>query len=288
MTNLLLSVLSSTFIVVLFRLFVRFKIKNQQAIIANYFMAGSLGFMLDGSVPDVDAISKATWLEYSLIIGVLFITLFNIMALSAQKVGVAITSVANKMSFIIPVIAAYFLFHDPLSLIKILGIVLALVGVYLASTQNGRITFNKRDIWLPVTLFFGGGLLDTLLNYTDKQFHTGSDPQLYTSMLFLWAGVLGMFWYLIVLSRGKAGFSLRSWLAGFLLGIPNYASIFFLLRAIADPEVPSTTIFPLNNIGIVLLSALSGLLLFHEKLDRDNWIGIVLSSASIALIGLLG
>jgi uncharacterized membrane protein len=83
---------------------------------------------------------------------------------------------------------------------------------------------------------------------------------------------------------GKKQFSPKALLAGIIIGIPNYFSIWFLGRVITEYKGNSSAIIPVNNMGIVLFSAIAAWLLFKEKLSFLNWMGIVLSVAAIALI----
>jgi uncharacterized membrane protein len=79
-----------------------------------------------------------------------------------------------------------------------------------------------------------------------------------------------------------------SWIAGILLGIPNFGSIYFLFRAIGNPHLTSSSVFPLNNMGVVLLTAIFGIVFFKEILSQKNWVGVLVSVAAILVIGLLG
>jgi len=46
----------------------------------------------------------------------------------------------------------------------------------------------------------------------------------------------------------------------------------------------SSVLYPINNMGIVGISALFGILIFKEKINLINFIGILLAIAAIALI----
>ena len=79
-------------------------------------------------------------------------------------------------------------------------------------------------------------------------------------------------------------FEFKSIQAGILLGVPNYFSIYFLLKAIGSYSESSALVFGLNNIGIVILSTLLSMLIFKETLSRGNKIGIAMALLSIVLI----
>ena len=86
------------------------------------------------------------------------------MGFSAQKNGLAITSVAVKMSMAVSLIAMIIAYKEPLSLLKISGIACAFLGVLLVSIQKKEKSDSKSSVWMLVVLFFGSGLLDFLLN----------------------------------------------------------------------------------------------------------------------------
>ena len=79
---------------------------------------------------------------------------------------------------------------------------------------------------------------------------------------------------------------MKNVIGGIALGIVNYASIYFLLKALQFEGLESSTIFTVNNVAIVMLSTLIGLVLFREKIYVKNWIGIFIAIISIVLVTL--
>ena len=84
--------------------------------------------------------------------------------------------------------------------------------------------------------------------------------------------------------RKKQVFQLKNLLAGILIGIPNYFSIWCLVHFLQEGIWPSSASIPVNNMGIVLFSSVTAWILFKERLSKVNWIGIVLSLIAIYLI----
>ena len=78
----------------------------------------------------------------------------------------------------------------------------------------------------------------------------------------------------------------RNVIGGIVLGVPNYFSIYFLLRALQNETLDSASIFTLNNVAIVMFSTLLGILIFKEKISAKNWGGIALAVVSIMLVAL--
>ena len=75
-------------------------------------------------------------------------------------------------------------------------------------------------------------------------------------------------------------------LGGIALGVPNYFSVFFLLKALQFEGLNSAEVFTLNNVSIVVLTTLLGIVLFREHLQWKNWVGVVMAVISILLISL--
>lgn len=269
--------------------FGRFGIDNRRAIVINYLTALSLGLIWKGSLWVNSDWWNEPWVPHSLYMGFLFIFLFNVLALGAQKTGVSVSSVAVKMSVAIPVSASLLLYNEKLSLWSALGIAGALLAVFLITRPNrseGALPVAK--YWyLPVMLFFGAGLLDTLLKYHQSHFVQDGHFVLYTSCVF---GLAGLYGFVQVTIRPQADTSWRKKdvFAGLLLGIPNFGSIYFLLKTLQWDRWPSSLVFPINNVAIVLLSAVLGVWLFQEKLNRAHRLGIGMAVLSIWLMAYAG
>jgi len=131
MIDLVLCIVSTTLLFVIFKFFSRFKVENLQAITVNYAVASALGMLLSAEGLDLTSVVRAPWLLGALGMGMCFIVTFSLIALSSQRVGVGITSVANKMSLVIPVIAGVVLMGESLGGWKLAGAVLAVVAVVL-------------------------------------------------------------------------------------------------------------------------------------------------------------
>ena len=142
MYYLLLCIIATTLLVLIFKLYERFGIDNFQAIVVNYITAAGLGFILDNSNISFASIPGQSWFISALIIGLLFIALFNVIAVTTQKIGISVASVAAKMSLVVPVAFAVFLYGDSMSLLKVSGILLALFGVYLTLIQRSSNSIN--------------------------------------------------------------------------------------------------------------------------------------------------
>lgn len=281
-----LSILASTALLVIFKYFGKYKVNNLQAIVVNYFTASVLGFLFAGNSPFNAEIWTRPWVPYSALIGLLFISLFVILAISSQKAGLTVTSVANKMSMVIPVIAATFLYSEHIGWWKGAGIVLAVTGVLLStSAAGGDSSSASKRAWIyPLIIFMGSGLSDTLLKYVEVNFLSTVSQEYFTAFLFGTAAVCGLGMLLFDLVVKKSKWEWRSLLWGILLGTPNYFSIHFLFLSLNKSGWGSTVVYPVNNMGIVVLSSVIGILIYKEHPGKKGIIGLLLALGAIALI----
>jgi drug/metabolite transporter (DMT)-like permease len=227
--------------------------------------------------------------------GATFIFLFNIIGFTAQKLGVAVASVSNKLSLVIPFIFSIYFYNEPISVLKILGICLALLAVYMVCYQRKKVTEkvapgpHPNQLYyfitaLPLILFIGSGLLDSMIKYVEQDYLTPSNQNIFLITAFASAALIGLVILGITVLTGKQKLSYKAILAGIGIGIPNYFSIWCLFKVLKLYEGRSSAIIPINNMGILLFSAIVAWIAFHEKLIIINWIGILFSILSIALI----
>lgn len=283
------SIILTSYLTIAFKICEKYHVRIFPAIIFNYITCVITGSVVNGSFPVNSEVVQTPWFPWACMMGVLFVSIFNVVGLTTQKAGVAVASVANKLSLIIPVILSVYLYHETVAGWKLAGVILALVAVVLTCYPNrlqeaGR---PRRAVWvvlLPFVLFIGSGLLDALINHVQKLYVTDENKNAYLISGFLSAATIGSLLLGIQYATGRIRFSGKDLLAGILIGIPNYFSIWCLVRFLKISPWQSSASIPVNNMGIVLFSTLVAWLLFREKLSRINWAGIVLSVIAIYLI----
>jgi len=269
----------------------RFGIPVFQTIVFNYLTCVVTGSVVAGaSGLNASAVSEP-WFGWALFMGCLFILLFNLIGYTTQKIGVAVTSVANKLSLVIPFVFSIYLYNEAATALKISGIVLALIAVYLTCLPPAEKGQNPQKrvggallFLLPAILFVGSGLLDVLVKYVEQTFLNDSNSNAYLIAGFGTAGLIGSIMLVILVASGKQKFDKRSIVAGIAIGIPNYFSIWCLVHVLKAYQGHSSAIIPINNMGIVLLSSVVAWMVFKERLSAINWAGIGLSIIAIALI----
>lgn len=286
MWDLLLSIASSSLIFVVFKGYTRFRVHTFYAIIGNYLTACFVGLVFFPRTVALSEIPAKPWFLPAVALGVLFIVIFNLMARTSQQLGVSVASVATKMSLVIPVVAGVVLYGEVLGPIQVAGIALALVAVYFASVKSGKVSWEPRLLYLPALVFLGSGIIDTSIKFLEETRIPDSEYPLFSACIFGAAGSTGIMATALSKPRMLVNWRPRNLLGGLALGIPNFFSIFFLLKALQFEKLPSAAIFTLNNVGIVTLTTLLGIAFFREQLSARNWLGVGLALVSIVIISL--
>lgn len=284
MIYIVLSILFSTSLFVIFKYFEIFKVNTLQAIVVNYIVAFLIGIYSADAFLELVAIPQKPWLYGAIFLGFLFVTIFFVMALTAQRNGVSVVSIAGKMSVVVPIVFGIVLYKESVTLFKVVGVVIALVAVYLSSVKEEPSENKKAGLLLPILLFFGSGVIDTTLKYVETNHVSSNEIDFFSGSLFGFAASFGLVILLVKKIITKERLESRSLLAGLILGVFNYYSIFFLIKALQYKGVESSKLFTINNVGIVVVSTLLGYLIFKEKFTFKNKLGIVLAIVGILLV----
>ena len=176
------------------------------------------------------------------------------------------------------------MYNEELGPLKILGIVLALAAVYFASVKGKSMTVEKSSLILPLLVFLGSGIIDTSIKYIQEVYIREEDYPIFSATVFGSAAIVGLVFVLFKITKSPLKINFRNVLGGIVLGIPNYFSIYFLLKALENDTLNSASVFTINNVAIVMFSTLLGILLFKEIISIKNWGGIALAVLSIILV----
>jgi len=289
--------ITSVLMLVIVRLFEKNKAHTFYALIFNYLSALTIGFTYSSihlKSKDIHFIQIIYSLPYqvwliTIIEGILFITVFYWIAQTTRYYGIAVASVANKMSFIFPVLSAHFLFNDELNTLQALALLLAIFSVYLVTySPNLKIRSDANKIIFPFLVFIGSGIIDSLINYGNKTFVNTEDRQYVFSTFVYGFALLTGFIYIKTDTKKifyQDNFKWKSTIGlGLLLGIPNFFNLVFIIQALNTRILPSGQIFLILNLSNVITTALIGVFIFKEKLSWMNWLGIILAILSMVLI----
>jgi len=284
MLYLILSIICSVLIALIFRALNRFEIKLFPIIVFNYLTATMLGIFLNENNFNLNNIVENSWFEIAILIGFLLIAGFYLIGYSTQKVGIAITTISNKMSVVLPMFFSILFYSESLNFMKILGIILALISLFLTIYHKKENNFDSKLIFLPILLFFAIGFIDTSIKIAQAEFLNENNIPLFTATSFGLAGLIGIILSFFNKLKIKDFLNLKTFIAGILLGAANFGSMYFSIYALNHSGLDSSIVFGINNIGIIIISIFLAVIFFKEKLKPINWIGFILSLVSILIL----
>lgn len=286
MILLLLCISANVVLALLFTVFPKYEIRNFPAIVVNYFVSIFVGSILAKEFVIKAEIYQSDGLYYIIALSLLFITGFNILGKSFQIFGIAFTTIIQKMSILISAFFAILVYHDPANVAKIIGLFVAVAAIILVNYVPKEKRGVSREIAIsqyayPFLAFLLSGIIEVILLVVGIEGHMTNSIE-FVSAAFALAGTIGLIY---IIATHRPVITLREVGAGILLGVPNFLTI-YLLIALVEKGWDGSVLFPMNNIGVLLLSTLAGVFIFHEKLDRYKTVGLFLALISIVLIGM--
>jgi len=275
------AIVCSVAVSVLLKLARQHTIDVAQAIAMNYPVAALLCWaLLKPQAGSLTTPSAAWWILGAL--GVLLPVVFLIMAGAVRHAGIARSDVAQRLSLLLPLLAAFLLFGEAANAMKLVGIAVALAALVCllhrrALAHDEGKTQSSWTVALLLGVWLGYGVIDILFKQMAK---TGAAFSGILLTTFVLAAILMFAWLLLQGTRWTS----KSLAAGVVLGLLNFGNIYFYIRAHqAFPDNP-TLVFTGMNIGVISLGTLIGAGVFREKLSWVNALGIGLALVAIFLL----
>ncbi|WP_373514761.1 hypothetical protein [Persicitalea sp.] len=303
----LLAVVFTVALYLIMRAFPRYGVHSFHAIAFNYYACVVTGLALS---PNLSKYREIEWTStptlLTLALGTMFVTAFVLIGQTTQKVSVTATSLAANMSLVVPVLFGLFVFKNAnkdYTLLNYLGLLLALVALALGGIQRkpknaGRASPGETSLgeaspgnslpWfvlaLPLLTFLAAGINNTLINYLSMSFYKPGEEAFFTVISCIGAVIVGTLVLVFRVLFWHERVSWRSLIGGLILGVPNFLSFYFLIKALGAFGNSAAFVFPIYNILTMMASAAAAWLFFREKLNGVNRWGLGLAVAAIVLI----
>ncbi|WP_447637081.1 EamA family transporter [Flavobacterium microcysteis] len=282
MFYIVLSIICSVSVGALLKFSKRYSFDIVQVIAVNYILALLLchgTFQPDISVVDGDS----PWKIY-IGLAILLPSVFLLLASSIKHIGIVKTDIAQRLSLFIPILAAYFIFKEDFTNLKLAGLIVGFPAIFLTLSKKNQ-SGSQENKWIfPVLVLLGFGIIDVLF----KQIALQKSIPYTTSLFIVFCGALALALCFCIYSIfiKKNPVRLVNIAIGALLGILNFGNILFYLKAHKAFSDNPSTVFAAMNLGVIVLGSLVGIIAFKEKVSLKNYIGIVLALSSIVLITL--
>ena len=291
----LLAVLFTVALYLIMRAYPRYGVNSFHAVVFNYYSCVLTGIAL---TPDLHVFEEVNWSSagtlLTLALGTMFVIAFMLIGLTAQKVSVTASSLSANMSLVIPVLFGLFVFRNNNKVFtdfNYLGLLLAVLALALGAIQKksepeksvaGAVPMLI--LLLPALTFFASGTNNTLINYLSSTYYPPGQTTVFMIIACAGAVLVGTVLLLVRLILNKEKISLRSITGGLLLGVPNFLSLYFLLKALSSFSNSAAYVFPVYNILTMLVSSFTAWVVYKEKLNNLNRLGLVIAVIAVILI----
>jgi drug/metabolite transporter (DMT)-like permease len=271
----------------MFRYFSDKNLNIQGIITVNYITCLISTLVVNADTLTYQSMKAETLNVYAFLLGGLFIITFNIMSKTVTHFGIMISSVTQKMSLIAPIMIGVLFYAENLTIFRIIGIIAAMGAIVVINMPFNKDPEQKRKwiFWLyPLLTLLLSSIIDAAFYLLGKS--TGSKQSaLFLAILFGTAATLGILLIIIQKIKNAERIPLHIIPYGILLGVPNFMSIHYLMKAIGQGW-DASLMFPINNVGIIAISMVGALLIFKEKANKFKLMGIALAISAVLLIAL--
>lgn len=292
MIYLILSILSASIISIAIK-FSKNHVKNKvMMFLTNYVvcMICAIFFLTNiDSIPK-EELSFPIW--FGIIMGFFYLVTFLFYEFNIRKNGVILSNIFSKLGTIIPVIVTFVFFNEAPKPLKIIGIVLAVIAVVIMNLEFKKKTIeleedeNKKEdatinvVYIFLIIFF---LLSGVTDSATTVFNHMSIPELNGFFLLFVFGSAFIFALILLIIKHEK-ISIYDVLFGVIIGVPNYFSSFFTLKALET--VPAQIVYPTFCVGTIMIVTLFGVLAFKERLKLKDYIGILIIIAALILLNI--
>jgi len=280
MIYLILTILCSVTISVFLRLSER-HVKNEMGMfMSNYVIciALSLGFMQNKTqLLSLMSRSEGLTLALGIISGVLYLGNFVLMKFNMMHNGIVMSSTFTKLGIVVPTIMAITLFHETPAWTQILGLFIAVIAIVLINYEKEGLAEGKKKAWLLI-LLLTSGITESMSNIFDKM----GNASMKDSYLLTTFGTAFILALILAIKEGKV--HPKDILFGALIGIPNYFFSRFILLALGTLD--AVVVFPTYSVAAIVLTAIVGVVVFHETISKKKMCALGLILVALALLNI--
>lgn len=209
--------------------------------------------------------------------GFLYLVSFLLMQMNVQKNGVVLSAVFMKLGVMVPAVTAIIFFGEKPAVIQACGFVMALAAIVLIHMEKEQTNLTFK--WGLILLLVLGGSGDAMAKVYEEMGRAELEEH------FLFYTFAAAFILCIIYALGKhQHLAKEDMIFGLLIGIPNYYSARFLLKALA--YVPAIAAYPTYSISAIVIVSAAGVVIFHEKMDGRRKVALALVLAALLLLNI--
>ena len=247
-------------------------------LVVNYAVC-TTSLMVSGGWRLTGSISPKVWL-LGIFVGCMYVVCLWLFDRAITAAGLALSTTLMRLSAAIPTLGSLIFYTEQTGIVQIIGMALAFCCLPLASrdpllSRQGAAQALKGMSW-GILLFMAYGVTDFSFKILAEMEPT-ADPKAFMVPIFSTALLVTL---PTLLKKGKP--DRRSLMWGTLLGTVNVLTTYVWFRALA--LIPGSVAFPTLGLGVIAITTLAGLTIWHEKLRAANYVFLALACIAVLLI----
>jgi len=279
-TFLILTVIFSSGVAITMKVANVYKLRLGQFLAVNYVVC-LLALLTWGFWQKPVSNSIFIW-SLGIFVGVMYVLSLWLFNRSISATGLALSTTLMRLSSALPTLGSLILFAEHTNPTQVLGLVLAFACLPLASKEPIRFGQTGKEAWKGM---LWGMLLFAVYGLTDFTFKIQAELEPLTNPSSFMATIFGTALLLTfpqLFKGARPSKQCLSW--GVVLGTTNVLTTYFWIRTLT--HLPGSVAYPLLGLGVIALTTLASLLIWHEKLRPANYAFLALASVSVFLINL--
>ncbi|NOZ21646.1 MAG: hypothetical protein GXP25_11245 [Planctomycetes bacterium] len=246
----------------------------------NYVIASGsaalVGYLINGLHYDRTLLSIGILGGVSYAVAV--VAIFNVIRLA----GVAVTGTLMRISTMVAVVGAIFLFREMPNVAQWIGIGLTVATFLVLKPAKGKYIETKKGWALPVNVMLvilgnGTGFLAWKMT---QAYGCGGQLHEFQSLLF----GIPMLTCAVESGARRDGITRPAVVIGIILGLVNFCSVRCSLQGIQS--IPAVVFFPIYSCGGLILNAVVAAVLWRERMSKRTIAGIAIAAVALLLMNL--
>ncbi|OGU60734.1 MAG: hypothetical protein A2V66_08795 [Ignavibacteria bacterium RBG_13_36_8] len=246
----------------------------------NYLICSLISLFL--LFTDNQAAVSIETLLFGAALAVTFVAGFFAFTKSVNVAGTALAVVGTRLSVVIPIIFSIIIFNEMPNCYHAIGFLFTLITIIYFSFSLSKISAGRLRL-IDFIYLFGVLIAIGINDFCMKVFNQWRPTSEKPFFLFSLFSFCFLYTVLIILLT-KTRFEKPTFKRGLILGVPNMFSSFFLLSALI--QLPAIIVYPITNIGIILLSTMGAAIIWKEKLNKYGRLALIAGSIAIVLLSL--
>ena len=205
--------------------------------------------------------------------------------LKALRYGhMSFTTFVQCSSMIIPTLYGIIMLGEKMTVLQMIAIPLLIFAMALVLGIRRERANSKWVIFSLLAMLFTGliGIMQTVhqtSSHSDELFG-------FLTLAFLFASAFNAVLWVHEGRKRRASFSVKSrvpihaGLSGIFMGIVNVINLYLA------GVMPKVLFFPISNGGLIFMTSLCGVVIFKEKLNVKQWIGMAVGIAALCCLGI--